>query len=74
MSGFEIALIVLAIVTLIMGGKLRAVVKESREFFSAVEDALADNKITRAELTRIVKEAKDVGVASRELIGLILRR
>lgn len=71
MSGYEIALIVLAIVTLILGGKLRAVVKESREFFAVVEEALKDNKITRAELTAIVKEAKDVGTAVRVIIKAI---
>jgi len=74
MSGYEIALIVLGIIALIMGGKLRSVVKEAKEFFQVTEDALVDNKITRAELTQIIKEAKDIGVASRELISLLLRK
>jgi len=69
MSGYEIALIVLGILTLILGGKLRAVVKESKEFFQAVEDALADRTLTRTELTGIIKEAKDVATAMKILLN-----
>ena len=74
MSIYEIIILVLMIVLAIAGGKLRAVIKEAHELLDVVDDALADNKISQAELSQIVKEAKDVGTAILAIGSLLVKR
>jgi len=38
-------------------------IKESADVGVAVEEAMADDKITNAEITKIVKEAKEAAIA-----------
>lgn len=44
------------------------VLKEINELLSAIVVALADKKLTKAEIDTIVKEAKDVPLAIKTLI------
>ena len=44
------------------------VLKEINELLSAIVVALADKKLTKAEIDTIVKEAKDVPLAIKALI------
>ena len=74
MSGYEIAILVLMICLAISGGKIKALIKESRELLAVIDDALADNKISQTELSQIVKEAKDVGTAILAIGSLLVKR
>jgi len=46
--------------------KIMKVAKEIEELLAVLRESLADGKITQSELTRIVKEAKDIPDAIRE--------
>ncbi len=48
--------------------KALVVVKETQELLTAIIIAFADQKITREELDTIVKEAKDIPTAIKDLI------
>jgi len=48
--------------------KAMNVLKEINELLSAIVVALADKKLTKAEIDTIVKEAKDVPLAIKTLI------
>jgi len=74
MSGYEIAILVLMIALAITGGKIKALIKEAHELLDVVDDALSDNKISPAELSQIVKEAKDVGTAILAIGSLLVKR
>ena len=74
MSGYEIAVLVLMICLAFAGGKIKALIKESHELLDVIDDALADNKISQAELSAIVKEAKDVGTAILSIGNLLVKR
>uniref|UniRef100_A0A6M3J9A4 Uncharacterized protein n=1 Tax=viral metagenome TaxID=1070528 RepID=A0A6M3J9A4_9ZZZZ len=74
MSGYEIAVLVLMICLALAGGKIKALIKESHELLEVIDDALADNKISQAELSAIVKEAKDVGTAILSIGSLLVKR
>ena len=74
MSGYEIAVLVLMICLALAGGKIKALIKESHELLDVIDDALADNKISQAELSAIVKEAKDVGTAILSIGNLLVKR
>ncbi len=52
--------IILMVLLLIAGGYIRKLVKEIHEFFSVLNQAIADGDITPAEMVKIIKEAKDV--------------
>jgi hypothetical protein len=47
------------------------VAKETEEFHLVLAEALSDGNVNNEEINRIVKEAKDVGRATKELIRLI---
>ena len=74
MSGYEIAVLVLMICLAFAGGKIKALIKEAHELLDVIDDALADNKISQAELSAIVKEAKDVGTAILSIGSLLVKR
>ena len=74
MSAYEIAILVLMICLAISGGKIKALIKEAHELLTVIDDALADNKISQAELSVIVKEAKDVGTAILAIGSLLVKR
>jgi hypothetical protein len=48
--------------------KLLVVVKEIQELATAIIVAFADQKVTKEEIDAIVKEAKDVPAAIKELL------
>ena len=54
---------VLGVVSMIFGAQLakaKNVIKELKEFFEAIEEALADGKIDRLEAKTIAGEGKDI--------------
>lgn len=76
MDGFQIAMIVLAVATSILGFRLRHLVslfKESGEFLSAIGGALEDGKVTKDELTKILKEARDAAEAFHRVVAVMRR-
>ncbi len=74
MDGFQIALIVVGVLTVFLGGYAKKVAKEAKEFFGAIEIALNDGKITKEELAEIIKEGNDVKTAILEIAQLIIRK
>ena len=54
---------VFGIALAIVGKKLLDVKKEVKDFFVAIDEALEDNKITKAEIVKIYNEAKEALVA-----------
>jgi len=50
---------VFGIALAIVGKKLLDVKKEVKDFFVAIDEALEDNKITKAEIVKIYNEAKE---------------
>ena len=69
-----ILLIVFGVLLVIGGGYIRKLVKEIKEFWVVVGDALEDGDITKEELVEIFKEAKDVKTVIMEIIKLFARR
>lgn len=77
MDNLELILTIVAAVLLLLsslfGSKLvaaKGLLKEVRELLASISDALADNRVTKAEVGRILSEAGDV---SKELKALLKR-
>lgn len=68
----------IAMVTLVLIGAyvkhLQSLVKESKELYLAVKDAIADRDITREELRTIFKETQDVGEVILSIAQLFARK
>ena len=63
MDAQTIALIITTVLALLGAGiitKLACVIKETKELFIVLSDAVADGEITAKELAQIIKEAVDV--------------
>jgi len=64
MDVYEIVVLAIGIVMALVGGvyfgKAKTFIKELREAFDKLDDALQDDKITKEELKEIVKEFLDV--------------
>jgi len=77
MSGYEIALIVVAVLVAILGGLLKHfvnLIRQSGELLTEVADAFEDGKFTKKELVDILKEAKDVADAWTKIVSLVLKK
>ncbi len=74
MDGWTIAVIVMGLILAFAGGYIKKLMGEIKELFAVIETALEDKKITKEELSQIVKEAKDVKDAALEIADLIARR
>ena len=62
---------VLGIATVVAGigwGKAKKVAKETKELLEVIEKALEDDSVSNEELTNIIKEGKDVGIAVADLV------
>ena len=66
--------VLLVVVIIIMGGYATKAKKEVKELIDACKDALADKKITSAELENILKEAKDVSGIVFAIAEIVARR
>jgi len=74
---WELAFGVATLVAVILGAFLaryRELLKESREFYDAVKEARADNKITWDEMDLILKEGKDVAQVIGEIVRLVNKK
>ena len=64
MDLYEVAVLAIGIIIALVGGvyfgKAKTFVKELREAFDKLDDAVQDDKITKEELKEIVKEFLDV--------------
>ena len=67
---FPIALAALAFI-ITYAVYLKKLVKEGKELYEVVKDALADRQITKTELQQIFKEAEDVGQVVIEITKLM---
>ncbi len=63
--------IILMVLLLIAGGYIRKLIKEIHEFFSVLNQAVADGDITPTEMIKIIKEAKDVKDAIISIVKAI---
>ena len=65
--------IITAVVTIALvwkyASKALILVKEVEELLSAIVVAFADRKLTQEELDKIIKEAKDIPTAVREMLS-----
>ena len=66
-----IAVIALAFV-LFVGDRYKALKKEMTEFVEAIRTAIEDGHVDDAEIAKILKEGKDVGMALKEITWSIL--
>ena len=62
-SGFALSISVVAF----YGGKILAVLKETAELLQVTVSAFADSKLTKEEVTSIIKEAKEVVAAIKDI-------
>lgn len=72
MDFWQILAIVMTAMTIVAGARWRhfkAVLKEAAEALTVTSDALADDKVTETERSRIAKEWSDVIAAAKKLIG-----
>ena len=70
MDAQTIALIVTTVLALLGAGiitKLALLIKETKELFVVLSDAVADGEITAKELAQILKEALDV----KDAVGMV---
>ncbi len=74
MDWFVVITVALIILGAVLSGqlwlKLKRIMRETREFFDILTDALEDDNVSSAEMAAIIKEAKDIGSASIELAKL----
>lgn len=74
MDGYQIALIVVAVVSAILGGRLRHFVnllRQSGELLTCIADALEDRKLTKEKLSQILREARDVSEAWANIMNIV---
>jgi predicted metal-binding transcription factor (methanogenesis marker protein 9) len=75
MDWYQIVIFVLGVILVIVGivktKQAAKVITETGELLTVIGQALEDGKVTREEITQIVKEAQDVKTAIQELINLI---
>ena len=77
MQGSEIALIVVTIVAVVLGGFLKHFVNllhQTGELLTRAAEAFEDGKITKKEFIDILKEAQDVAEAWTKIIALVLKK
>ena len=72
MDWTDILLVIFGVATAALGitwARTKRVVKELAELLVSVSDAIADDKVTRAELKTIAQEAKELIAAVKALVG-----
>ena len=72
MDWTDILLVIFGVATAALGitwARTKQVVKELAELLVSVSDAIADDKVTRAELKTIAQEAKELIAAVKALVG-----
>lgn len=64
MDIYEVVTLVIALIGVLAGaiyfGKFKTLVKELKEAFTVLDFAMADDKITKEELKKVVKEFLDI--------------
>ena len=69
-----IAVVVVAVLSIVFSGafwlRFKNLVKQTSELMVIVSAAIEDNSIDNAEITEILKEAKDVGEAAIDIFLL----
>lgn len=78
MDGFEIGAtvvtILLAVLSIVLGGHIKLLKKEMGELISVIALAIEDKHVTRAELKSIIKEAMDVKDVVFKIHQLLVRK
>jgi len=74
MNWEQIALIVLMVILLLSGGHIKRLSKEIKDLVDVFSLAIADDNITKAEMGKIITEAKDVKNVIMEIVRLVARR
>ena len=74
MDGYQIALVIVAILLLIASGYIKKLVGQMKELVDVVSQALEDDEITKEELAQIIKEAKDVKDVVVEIAQLLISK
>ena len=70
----EITLIVLVVILMLAGGYIKRLTKEIKDLVDAFSEAIADKKITKEELDKILKEADDIRKVILEIAKLVARK
>ena len=71
MDIYQIVLIVAVVLLLLCGGYIKRLTKEIKDLVDCFSTAIEDDEITKEELDKIIKEAKDVGGVITEILKLI---
>jgi len=74
MDGQTIVIIGVTILVLLGGGYIAHLVKQIKELFVVLDEALLDSEVSREELARIFEEAKDVGQAIMAIYWAFARK
>jgi len=73
-----IVVALIAVLGLILSGafwtKLKNLVMQVAELMDAVSEAIQDDKVDNAEITKILSEAKDVAEATVGILGLFKKK
>lgn len=63
----------LVLALLVLGGYLKKLIRETKEFFGVLSAALEDDNITDKELVEILREGVDVRRAIADIIQLFFK-
>ena len=77
MDNYQIALIVVGILSVVLGGFLKHfvnLVRQSGELLTYIANAFEDGALTKKEFLGILKEAKDVAEAWALIMNAIMKK